>query len=66
MALMVVEIGLITPPVGLNAFVVNRIAKDVKLSDTFRGIVPFLTTDLLRVALLFFFPSLALILVNGF
>lgn len=65
MALMVVEIGLITPPVGLNAFVVNRIAKDVKLSDTFRGIVPFLTTDLLRVALLFFFPSLTLILVNG-
>lgn len=65
-ALMVVEIGLITPPVGLNAFVVNRIAKDVKLSDTFRGIVPFLTTDLIRVALFFFFPSLALILVNGF
>lgn len=66
MALMVVEIGLITPPVGLNAFVVNRIAKDVKLSDTFRGIAPFLTTDLIRVLLLFFFPSLALILVNGF
>lgn len=66
MALMVVEIGLITPPVGLNAFVVNRIAKDVKLSETFSGILPFLTTDLLRVVLLFFFPSLALILVNGF
>lgn len=66
LALMVVEIGLITPPVGLNAFVVNRIAKDVKLSDTFRGIIPFLTTDIIRVALLFFFPSLALILVNGF
>jgi tripartite ATP-independent transporter DctM subunit len=66
LALMVVEIGLITPPVGLNAFIVNRIARDVKLSDTFRGIVPFLTTDLIRVVLLFFFPSLALILVNGF
>ena len=66
MALMVVEIGLITPPVGLNAFVVNRIAKDVSLSDTFRGILPFLTTDLLRVLLIFFFPSLALFLVNGF
>lgn len=66
LALMVVEVGLITPPVGLNAFVVNRLAKDVKLSDTFRGIVPFLTTDLIRVALLFFFPSIALVLINGF
>lgn len=66
LALMVVEIGLITPPVGLNAFVVNRIARDVKLKDTFRGILPFLATDIVRVAMLFFFPSLALVLVNGF
>lgn len=65
LALMVVEIGLITPPVGLNAFVVNRIARDVKLIDTFRGIFPFLATDFVRIAMLFFFPSLALVLVNG-
>ncbi len=64
MALMVVEIGLITPPVGLNAFVVNRIARNVPLADTFRGVLPFLTTDLLRVALLFFFPQVALFLVH--
>ncbi|MBL8589901.1 MAG: TRAP transporter large permease [Methylobacteriaceae bacterium] len=65
LALMVVEIGLITPPVGLNAFVVNKIAGDVPLSQTFRGVAPFLVTDLLRVAMLFFFPSVALFLVNA-
>jgi hypothetical protein len=42
LALMVVEIGLITPPVGLNAFVVNKLAGDVPLAATFRGIAPFL------------------------
>ncbi|BCH23426.1 TRAP transporter large permease [Mesorhizobium sp. L-8-3] len=65
MALMVVEIGLITPPVGLNAFVVNRIARNVPLADTFRGLVPFLTSDLARVAILFFFPQVALFLVHA-
>ncbi len=65
LALMVVEIGLITPPVGLNAFVVNKLAGDVPLAATFRGIVPFLVTDLLRVVALFFFPSITLFLVHA-
>ena len=43
--LMVVEIGLITPPVGLNVFVINSLAKDVPMIDTFRGVVPFLASD---------------------
>lgn len=38
----VVEIGLITPPTGLNVFVVNRLARDVRLWVTFRGVLPFL------------------------
>lgn len=66
MALMVVEIGLITPPVGLNVFVVNRIARNVPLSETFRGVLPFLATDLIRVVILFFFPATALFLVHAF
>ena len=37
--LMVVEIGLITPPVGLNVFVINSLAQDVPMIDTFRGVV---------------------------
>lgn len=65
LAMTVVEIGLITPPVGLNVYVVNRIARDVPLATTFRGVLPFLTTDLLRVLLLFFVPSVALVLVHA-
>ena len=53
---MVVEIGLIAPPVGLNVYVVNGIARDVPMAETYRGVVPFLVTDAIRVALLLFFP----------
>jgi C4-dicarboxylate transporter DctM subunit len=56
--LIVVEVGLITPPVGLNVFVINRLAGDVPMAATFRGIVPFLISDFLRVALLVAFPAL--------
>lgn len=60
--LMVVEIGLITPPVGLNVFVINSLAKDVPMIDTFRGVVPFLMSDAVRVILIVLFPSLSLFL----
>jgi len=60
--LMVVEVGLITPPVGLNVFVINSLAKDVPMLDTFRGIVPFLMSDAVRVALVVLLPSLSLLL----
>ena len=60
--LMVVEIGLITPPVGLNVFVINSLARDVPMIDTFRGVVPFLVSDAVRVALLVIFPTLSLLL----
>jgi C4-dicarboxylate transporter DctM subunit len=61
LSLMVVEIGLITPPVGMNVFIINSMAKDVPMKETFKGIVPFLTSDMLRVALLVFFPSVVLV-----
>ena len=64
LTLIVVEVGLITPPVGLNVFIINKLAKDVPIVDTFKGIVPFLLSDFLRVILLFCFPSITLILVR--
>ena len=62
--LIVVEVCLITPPVGLNVFIINKLAKDVPIGDTFKGILPFLLSDFLRVGLLFFFPSITLLLVR--
>jgi tripartite ATP-independent transporter DctM subunit len=59
--LMVVEIGLVTPPVGLNVFVINSIARDVPMIDTFRGVLPFLLSDLVRLALVVAFPMMSLI-----
>ncbi|MCK0511386.1 TRAP transporter large permease [Aromatoleum buckelii] len=64
LALMVVEVGLITPPVGMNVYIINSMAKNVPMSATFRGIVPFLMSDALRVVLLVFFPVLTLFLVR--
>jgi C4-dicarboxylate transporter, DctM subunit len=60
--LIVVEMGLITPPVGLNVFVINSLARDVPMIETFKGVIPFLTSDALRVAVLVFVPSLTLFL----
>jgi C4-dicarboxylate transporter, DctM subunit len=66
LALMVVEIGLVHPPVGLNVYIINRLAKDVPLIETFKGVVPFLVSDLLRTALLLFVPGISLVLVRHF
>jgi tripartite ATP-independent transporter DctM subunit len=60
LVLMIVQIGLITPPVGLNVYVVNSVCKDVPMSETYRGVLPFLLSDFLRVALLLFFPLITL------
>jgi tripartite ATP-independent transporter DctM subunit len=66
LALMVVEIGLITPPVGMNVFIISSMAKDVPMKETFIGIVPFLVSDALRITLLVFVPSLALYALEVF
>jgi tripartite ATP-independent transporter DctM subunit len=58
--LIVVEVGLITPPVGLNVFVINSMAPGVRLKETFLGVLPFLASDAIRVALLILFPTLTL------
>ncbi|MAY86061.1 C4-dicarboxylate ABC transporter permease [Sulfitobacter sp. EhC04] len=56
----VAEIGLITPPIGMNLFVVKASAKDLPMSTVVRGIFPFILADVLRLALLVAFPMLVL------
>ncbi len=58
--LIVVEVGLITPPVGLNVFVINSMAKDVPMIETFKGVIPFFISDGVRVAFILWFPILTL------
>ena len=58
----VTEIGLITPPVGLNVFVIKGIAKDVPMYAIFRGILPFLLADICHVGLLIALPQIVLLL----
>jgi len=60
LALIVVELGLITPPVGMNVFVINALAKDVPMSRTFLGVMPFFGAELVRVGLIMAFPALSL------
>jgi len=60
LALIVVELGLITPPVGLNVFVIHALAKDVPMSRTFLGVAPFFCAEILRVAVIVAFPALSL------
>jgi TRAP-type C4-dicarboxylate transport system permease large subunit len=60
--LVVVEIGLITPPVGLNVFIINAQARDIPMRETFKGVVPFLASEALRVTLLVAFPAISLFL----
>ncbi len=56
---MTVELGLIHPPVGMNVFVIKSVIDDVKFSTIFRGVIPFIVTDLLRLIILIAFPILA-------
>ncbi|BAN47372.1 TRAP transporter large permease [Metapseudomonas resinovorans] len=64
LALMVVEIGLIHPPLGMNLFIVNKVARDVPYLETAKGVLPFLASDLLRIVLLVAFPGICLWLLS--
>jgi C4-dicarboxylate transporter DctM subunit len=64
LVLIVVGIGLTAPPIGLNVFVINSIARDVPITQTYRGVLPFLVSDILRLALCTIFPVLSLALVR--
>ena len=65
LVLIVVEVGLITPPVGLNLFVINSMAGGTPISETYRGALPFVITDVIRVVLLAGFPAITLWLVHA-
>lgn len=62
--LIVVEVGLITPPVGLNLFVINTMSKDTPLSHTYRGVLPFVMADMVRTGILILFPPITLFLLR--
>jgi TRAP-type C4-dicarboxylate transport system permease large subunit len=57
---MTVELGLIHPPVGMNVFVIKSVVKDVSFSTIFKGVLPFIVTDLIRLVILIAFPIIAL------
>ena len=64
MVLMTVGFGLIAPPVGLNVYIVNGMAKNVPMGETYRGVMPFLISDVFRTLLFLFFPIIPLWLVG--
>jgi tripartite ATP-independent transporter DctM subunit len=62
--LMVVEVGLITPPVGMNVFIINSMDKTVPMKDTFLFVMPFLASDLIRIVALVFMPGITLFVLK--
>jgi len=64
LVLVVVGIGLTAPPIGLNVFVISGLARDVPITQTYKGVLPFLVTDVIRLGLLMAFPALSLWLVR--
>ncbi|MDP7625281.1 MAG: TRAP transporter large permease subunit, partial [Rhodospirillales bacterium] len=63
-AVVVTEISLITPPVGLNVFVLSGVLKDVKTTTVFKGVTPFWCVDIIRLMILVFLPGLVMLLPN--
>ncbi|MEM9063360.1 MAG: TRAP transporter large permease [Pseudomonadota bacterium] len=64
LVLIVVEVGLITPPVGMNLFIINSMARDIPITRTYSGVAPFVASDLIRVVILAAFPLITLWLVR--
>jgi TRAP-type C4-dicarboxylate transport system permease large subunit len=64
LVLIVVEVGLITPPVGMNLFVINSLARDTPITQTYRAILPFVASDFVRTAILVAFPGITLFVLR--
>lgn len=62
LVVMASELGLITPPYGMNVFVINGVLRDVSIVKIFAGVMPFIAIDMVRIALIVAFPSIALML----
>ena len=63
LVLIVVEVGLITPPVGMILFIINAMDRSTPIIETYKGVLYFITSDIVRVALLILFPSITLFLL---
>ncbi|SMY06926.1 TRAP transporter large permease [Flavimaricola marinus] len=63
LVLIVVEVGLITPPVGMNLFIINAMDRDTKMTETYKAVLFFVASDLFRVAVLVAFPIITLVLI---
>ncbi len=64
LVLIVVGIGLSAPPIGLNVFIINKLATDVPIVETYRGVMPFVIADLIRLVIITLSPGVALALVR--
>ena len=65
LVLIVVEVGLITPPVGMNLFIINAMDRETPMTETYKAVMFFIGSDILRVALLVLFPAITLFLLPG-
>ena len=63
LVLIVVEVGLITPPVGMNLFIINSMDKETPMTATYRAVLFFVGSDVVRVFILFMFPAITLVFV---
>ncbi len=64
LVLIVVEVGLITPPVGMNLFIINAIDRSTRIIETYKSVLPFVASDIIRTAILVAFPSITLLLLR--
>ncbi|MEP1207708.1 MAG: TRAP transporter large permease [Rhizobiaceae bacterium] len=64
LVLIVVEVGLITPPVGMNLFVINAMDRSTRIIDTYKSVLPFVASDIVRTGLLVAFPGITLFLLR--
>lgn len=62
LALMAVEMGMITPPFGLNLFLINAMARGVPMRDTYVGVLPFVVSDIVRTIIIMFVPATTLLI----
>jgi len=66
LVLIVVEVGLITPPVGMNLFVINSMDRETPITQTYLAVMPFVLSDIIRTAILVLFPGITLFALRWF
>ncbi|MGR3425580.1 MAG: TRAP transporter large permease [Pseudooceanicola nanhaiensis] len=66
LTIMVIEIGMITPPIGMNVFVIKAMLPDTRIGTIYSGVAPFILADIIRLGIIIAFPAIALFLVDYF